>query len=102
MTNITRSNFQDHPFHLVSPSPWPFYTSLSLLSLTLNSALAMHNFTNAYLFFYLGLFLVVSSMTLWFRDIITEGTFLGNHTLAVQKGLNLGVILFIDVLWFKI
>lgn len=95
MTNLTRSNFQDHPFHLVSPSPWPLYTSMSLLSLTLNSALAMHNFTNAYVFFYLGLFLVVSSMTLWFRDIITEGTFLGNHTLAVQKGLNLGVILFI-------
>ena len=24
MTNLIRSNFQDHPFHLVSPSPWPF------------------------------------------------------------------------------
>jgi hypothetical protein len=23
MPNIIRSNFQDHPFHLVSPSPWP-------------------------------------------------------------------------------
>jgi len=23
MSNIDRSNFQDHPFHLVSPSPWP-------------------------------------------------------------------------------
>jgi hypothetical protein len=23
MTNLVRSNFQDHPFHLVSPSPWP-------------------------------------------------------------------------------
>ena len=34
-------------------------------------------------------------MSLWFRDIIAEGTYLGNHTLAVQKGLNLGVILFI-------
>ena len=34
-------------------------------------------------------------MFLWFRDIIAEGTFLGNHTLAVQKGLNLGVLLFI-------
>ena len=21
MTNLVRSNFQDHPFHLVSPSP---------------------------------------------------------------------------------
>lgn len=24
MTNTIRSNFQDHPFHLVSPSPWPY------------------------------------------------------------------------------
>ena len=34
MTNLTRSNFQAHPFHLVSPSPWPLFTSISLLSLT--------------------------------------------------------------------
>ncbi|KAK0725854.1 cytochrome c oxidase subunit III domain-containing protein [Lasiosphaeris hirsuta] len=25
------------------------------------------------------------------KDIISEGTFLGDHTLAVQKGLNLGI-----------
>ena len=30
-------------------------------------------------------------MILWFRDVISEGTYLGNHTNAVQKGLNLGV-----------
>lgn len=34
-------------------------------------------------------------MSLWFRDIITEGTYLGNHTLAVQKGISLGMGLFI-------
>ncbi len=34
MTNITRSNFQAHPFHLVSPSPWPLLTSIALLTLT--------------------------------------------------------------------
>jgi cytochrome c oxidase subunit 3 len=95
MTNVVRSNFQDHPFHLVSPSPWPLYTSISLFVLTINAALSMHLFSNAYIMFFIGLFLVVASMSLWFRDIIAEGTYLGNHTLAVQKGLNLGVILFI-------
>ena len=95
MTNLVRSNFQDHPFHLVSPSPWPLYTSISLFTLTVNAALSMHLFSNSYIFFYLALATVTASMTLWFRDIISEGTFLGNHTLAVQKGLNLGVILFI-------
>jgi cytochrome c oxidase subunit 3 len=34
-------------------------------------------------------------MGLWFRDIISEGTYLGNHTYAVQWGINIGVGLFI-------
>lgn len=34
-------------------------------------------------------------MSLWFRDVISEGTYLGNHTLAVQRDLNMGVGLFI-------
>jgi cytochrome c oxidase subunit 3 len=34
-------------------------------------------------------------MGLWFRDIISEATYLGNHTLAVQRGLSMGVGLFI-------
>ena len=34
-------------------------------------------------------------MGFWFRDIIAEGTYIGNHTLAVQRGLNIGVGLFI-------
>jgi cytochrome c oxidase subunit 3 len=95
MTTLARSNFQDHPFHLVSPSPWPLYTSICLLNLTTNAALSMHNFSNSYISFFISLFLVVSAMSLWFRDIISESTFLGDHTLAVQKGINLGVILFI-------
>lgn len=95
MTNLIRSNFQDHPFHLVSPSPWPLYTSICLLNLTTSAALSMHNFSNSYYINYISLLLVVSVMSFWFRDIISEATYLGDHTLAVQKGLNLGVILFI-------
>jgi len=55
----------------------------------------MHGFqyaSNILLFAFISL---VYSMSLWFRDIISEGTYLGNHTLAVQRGLNLGVALFI-------
>lgn len=73
MTNLVRSNFQDHPFHLVSPSPWPLYTSISLFTLTVNAALSMHLFNNSYIFFYIALVTVVVSMALWFRDIISEG-----------------------------
>ena len=34
MSNLHRSNFQGHPFHLVSPSPLSLFTCISLLSLT--------------------------------------------------------------------
>ena len=95
MTNLTRSTFQAHPFHLVSPSPWPLYTSISLLTLTTSGVLSMHGFNHAEYFLTLAFILVVSSMSFWFRDVISEATYLGNHTLAVQRGLNMGVALFI-------
>ena len=95
MSNIIRSNFQAHPFHLVSPSPWPLYTSISLLSLTTTGVLTMHSFSTAGIFLFLSFISLVSSMSFWFRDIISEATYLGSHTLAVQRGLNTGVILFI-------
>ena len=75
MNQINRNQFQSFPFHLVDPSPWPILVSFSLLSL--------------------GFTLTVFGMILWFRDIITEGTYLGHHTIQVQKGLTIGVVLFI-------
>ena len=95
MTNSVRSNFQAHPFHLVSPSPWPICTCGALLALTTSGVLNMHGFENPQYTLFLAFFALVLSMSLWFRDVISEGTYLGNHTLAVQKGLNMGVALFI-------
>jgi cytochrome c oxidase subunit 3 len=80
---------------MVSPSPWPILTSACLLALTTSGALSMHMFEEISTVFFSSLFLVAYSMGLWFRDVITEGTYLGHHTLAVQKGINIGVILFI-------
>lgn len=95
MTHITRADFQAHPFHLVSPSPWPLLTCLSLLTLTTSGVSTMHNYAHAKIILSLGFLSLVLSMSLWFRDVISEGTYLGNHTLAVQRGLNMGVALFI-------
>lgn len=55
----------------------------------------MHGFSNAGYFTALGLLSLIASMSFWFRDVIAEGTYIGNHTAAVQRGLNLGVALFI-------
>jgi len=102
MNYLTRSEFQAHPFHLVSPSPWPFNTSISLLNTAVSAALSFHIFFHRISTLMLSLLSIAYAMGLWFRDVISEGTYIGNHTLAVQKGLNMGVGLFIvsEVLFF--
>jgi cytochrome c oxidase subunit 3 len=95
MKNITRSAYQAHPFHLVSPSPWPLYTCISLLSLTTSGVATMHGFNYAIYFLISSFICLILSMSFWWRDVISEGTYLGNHTSAVQRGLNMGVALFI-------
>ena len=95
MSVLQRSAFQGHPFHLVSPSPWPLFTCISLLTLTTSLVSNIHGFEQAGIWLPLSLLSLIASMSFWFRDVISEGTYLGNHTLAVQKGLNMGVALFI-------
>ena len=73
MSNINRSAFQGHPFHLVSPSPWPIFTCISLLDLTTSGVSTMHGFEYAVYWLFFALILVISSMFFWFRDVISEG-----------------------------
>lgn len=73
MTNINRNNFQHHPYHLVSPSPWPILTSISLGSLAIITGISIHYFENSYILLYIAIVTVILSMIFWFRDIITEG-----------------------------
>ncbi|AAS50170.1 AMI003Wp (mitochondrion) [Eremothecium gossypii ATCC 10895] len=95
MLYLNRSKFQQFPFHLVTPSPWPIVTSFSLLGLTLTLAFTMHGIIGNIYPLLLSLLVVLLTMTLWFRDIVAETTYLGDHTLAVRKGINLGFTLFV-------
>lgn len=79
MSYLDRSNFQAHPFHLVSPSPWPLYTSISLLSLTTSSVSTFHGFEYGEYFLTAAFFALVASMSFWFRDIISEGNKIYNN-----------------------
>ena len=82
-----------HPFHLVSTSPWPLLASISSLMFT--SGLVIW-FTYSSLFYlFLGLFCLLLVLFFWFRDIISEATYFGSHTIRVQSGLRLGMCLFI-------
>jgi cytochrome c oxidase subunit 3 len=90
-----RRNLPKQPFHIVDQSPWPIVLSGVLFSLTTSAVLSFHNYPLAEIILALSFLLLTWGMTLWFKDIITEATFLGAHTDKVQKGLSLGVVLFI-------
>jgi cytochrome c oxidase subunit 3 len=86
---------QPHPYHLVEPSPWPLGASFALLTTTFSGVMSFHGVANAGLFLTLGVIGTLTTMGLWWRDCIAEGTFQGHHTKPVQRGLSLGIILFI-------
>ena len=74
-----------HKFHIVDESPWPLVTSLSAMLLLGGSALYMHGYARGLLIQFMGLILLVSSMSLWWRDVVREGTFQGMHTTSGKK-----------------
>lgn len=92
LTNI-RSQFQNHPFHLVTQSPWPFLISFTLFFTVLGATLYMQG-EKGYLF-NLGFLLTLSVMYFWLEDVESEGTLNGDHTKQVKTGIAFGFYLFI-------
>jgi heme/copper-type cytochrome/quinol oxidase subunit 3 len=91
-----------HSYHLVDPSPWPFIASLGSFMLTIGLVSYMHKFINGWSLLLTGVFIILYVMYTWWRDIIREATFESCHSVIVQKGLRLGMVLFIasEVMFF--
>lgn len=91
-----------HGFHLVTPSPWPLYTALSVGSLLVGVVMFFHEFEHGGLILFLGFLGTILVLTSWWYDVIVEATFEGNHTSMVQQGLRYGMVLFIvsEVMFF--
>lgn len=93
---------QNHPYHLVNPSPWPALAAAALLSVTVGMALFMHQKTGGVPLMVIGLALVLYTMFVWWRDVIKEAIVDKAHTREVGRGLRAGMGLFItsEVLFF--
>ena len=95
-------SLKKHPYHLVDPSPWPFFASIAALVSTFGGVMYMHGYDGGTFVLPFGIFMILYSMAVWWRDVIREGTFEGLHTSAVQQGLRYGMILFIvsEIMFF--
>jgi cytochrome c oxidase subunit 3 len=91
-----------HPFHLVDPSPWPLSISLAALFTTFGGVLYIHGYKSGFELLSLGFFLMICVLSLWWRDVVREATYEGHHTSYVQRGLRIGISLFIvsEVIFF--
>jgi len=91
-----------HPFHLVDPSPWPLVASSGALAATVGGVMWFHSYSGGGFLCATGMLTILYVMATWWRDIIREGTFEGQHTAMVQLGLRSGMILFIvsEVMFF--
>ena len=88
-------NINGHPFHLVGPSLWPFTGAAGALTATCGAVMFLHDYCFGWFTFTLGLYNISMTMFGWWSDVICEGVYEGNHTREVQRGLRLGMALFI-------
>nr|AVE15546.1 cytochrome c oxidase subunit III [Mantidae JZ-2017] len=85
----------NHPYHLVTYSPWPIITAVSIMLGMMGFIKFSYEFSNINLMMMASLVLLILTIMQWWRDVIRESTYQGYHTKEVMTGLRWGMILFI-------
>nr|YP_010235800.1 cytochrome c oxidase subunit III [Bambusicaliscelis fanjingensis]QTD82418.1 cytochrome c oxidase subunit 3 [Bambusicaliscelis fanjingensis] len=92
---------KNHPFHLVTKSPWPILLSMNIMTMMLGMIMWLTKKTLMTMI--TGIMLTTLCSIMWWRDVTRESTFQGMHTKKVIKGIKMGMILFIisEVMFFS-
>jgi cytochrome c oxidase subunit 3 len=100
VTHGAMSSGLKQPYHLVDPSIWPLVGAFSAFLTMFGIVQAAHFGT--YIYLYLGLLAVLSTMFFWWRDVLSESRTPGLHSAIVRLGLRYGMMLFIasEVMFF--
>ena len=95
-------NNQVHPFHLVDPSPWPILASGSVSTLLGGSVLYFYGVIYSVFFLRISFILTASLMAIWWRDVVREASYEGQHTYFVERSMRMGMVLFIlsEIMFF--
>lgn len=84
---------KNFPFHIVTISPWPIISSLSLINFLLRIIIWIY--LNNLINIIFNLILLIIPILLWFRDIIRERTYQGIHSIYVIIIIKFRIIIFI-------
>jgi cytochrome c oxidase subunit 3 len=100
LTGVALEGGPKHPYHLLKPSPWPLVIAIAAGSMMVGAILLMHDgFPWLFIAGFIG---VVSTMAVWWRDVIHESVIEKAHSAVVKIGLRYGMSLFIasEVMFF--
>ena len=102
LKNLNIAKHEQHPFHLVNPSPWPLVLSFSLFAFVIHLVCWFYVSKLMRYFLSFEICFIAFILSKWFGDIIKESYSQGHHTLKVRSGLYLGMTLFIisEVMFF--
>nr|QBZ38165.1 cytochrome c oxidase subunit III [Purohita sinica] len=91
---------KNHPFHLVTNSPWPILLSFSILNFLTSTAMFFYMKNKWFMFF--CLINLMLNVYQWWRDVKRESSFKGDHTKIVKKMIKMGMLLFIlsEIMFF--
>ena len=87
------SNSVRHVFHLVDESPWPIFSALGGISITLGIIKFFYAYECGLALLGISIILIVRLQ--WWRDVALEGASQGIHSGVVEAGLRWGMALFI-------
>ena len=85
---------QEHPFHIIDPSPWPLVGAFAGLFFAVGMILYMHDVTVWGL--YGGVAAILYTMYGWWKDVVHEAHVQKAHTAEARTGLRMGMALFIS------
>nr|AKM70110.1 cytochrome oxidase subunit III [Kurisakia onigurumii] len=83
----------NQPYFILNLSPWPILMSMNTFNLMLSNIMILNFKLNLY--YFMNLMLIIMLSMLWWRDIIRESTFQGNHNFNIMNLIKLSMILFI-------
>src|ERR1041385_5367949 len=99
-----------HPYHLVTPSPWPIVGSIGAFVMLVGAVFWLNSGAAKFFgslagqpyVFIVGFVLVLYTMAGWWRDVIRESVVLKEHSPVTKLGLRFGMVLFIasEVMFF--